>query len=397
MPSVTPVGSSLWMEESSLFALMLPSFDYLIKPQQGRPESPVVSVAKPRRTNSAPSESTAPSTAQEAPALVPILRKRSSSLLSAARGDAARQFGRAMSHSASESSDLPSLTSSASSDSLTMEDDPESSSSSRHCHDDDDSEAKPSRAVSFCPRVWVRVFERSQRERDCIWYSPRDMEAFKVEALERIQHYYSCQRRGERSLTPTGSGRVVSTPCPAQRLLFSHEALQADCDVLSASPPSQMDVRTGSEEDEAANKIERILVVDSHEVCLSLLSQAFRLMFPCAVVHEAMNSTDALALVGPNERFDVIVIEERLNRVGKANDLLGSGSTLMAGIRGELTCKPLFIGVTSHPEMDTPRLHLHGADVVWSKPPPSINLDLRNELLRTISLKRGNARVDNHS
>jgi CheY-like chemotaxis protein len=176
--------------------------------------------------------------------------------------------------------------------------------------------------------------------------------------------------------------------------MFSHEALQADCEVLSPpSPLPQTVVPVKSEEDEAANKIERILVVDPHEVCLGLLCQAFQLMFPRAVVQEAMSSADALALVGPNERFDVIVVEERLNRAGETNDLLGSGSTLMAGIRGELSCEPLFIGVTSHPEVDAPQLQQHGADVVWSKPPPRINLDLRNELLRTLSQKRGHARV----
>jgi hypothetical protein len=216
---MTRMGRSLLMEETeetSLFSLMIPSFNYQANPQRPRPYSTGVSVVKPRRRDSAPSQSgtsSASSTAKPTSELVPILRRRSSSQLSAAReGESAtRQTGvtTAMAHSASESSDLPSLTSSSSSDSLMMEDDPETSpSSSRHFHDD----PRPCRrAVSFCPQVWVRVFERSQRERDCIWYSPRDMEAFKVEALERIQQYYSCcHQKGEQSLLPTGAGRVIS-------------------------------------------------------------------------------------------------------------------------------------------------------------------------------------------
>jgi hypothetical protein len=96
-------------------------------------------------------------------------------------------------------------------------------------------------AVTFCPRVWVRVFQRTAKEMDCIWYSPRDMDAFKREAMERVLQYYSSQSK--RDIVPVASASVTSAPAagwgvvptsaPATRLLFSHQALQVECDVLS--------------------------------------------------------------------------------------------------------------------------------------------------------------------
>jgi hypothetical protein len=161
-------------------------------------------------------------------------------------------------------SDVPSLATSASSDSLLLEDadgmllgssdhsclsqsSTPASSTTSSLSDDRPPLRRVARsksegsAVSFSPRVCVRVFERPPRERDRIWYTPRDMDGFKREALERVQQYYlrqgSLGHPEPPAALPAGAGRaaVAPTSAPAARLLFSHQALQAECDVLSSS------------------------------------------------------------------------------------------------------------------------------------------------------------------
>lgn len=375
---VTPLARNEKNQVSSLFSLMLPSFDYLINPYQHH-ESSLFSVVKLQRSSSVPTSPTRP--------LVPILRKTSSVLMTRKEE---RHYRRAMSYSASESSDLPSLTSSISCDSM-VEDDTEESSSHLTLHTTTNPTTRREvRAVSFCPRVWVRVFVRSQRERESIWYSPRDMEAFKMEALHCIQEFCAIRQKQPRSIVPTGTGRTITTLSePDSRLLFSHQALQVDFDLCSSCSDEDMAVC-----DDTLQEIQRILLVDPREVCLKLLTKSFQLMFPHAVVHVAVNTTEALTLIRQENcsDFDVILVEERLDREGTQHGaMLDSGSTLITRIKKEVVGTPLYIGITSHLEQDMESLRDHGADVVWPKPPPPTSEALRNELLRLLRAKREKA------
>jgi CheY-like chemotaxis protein len=420
-----------------LFSLMLPSFDYLIhsspndypdEPQEN-PCSPVLmSTLRPQRSMSPP-PSPPPAS------LVPILRRstRIAAVPPSASEVAASEEGKSTVMIVSDeeedealSDDVPSLASSLSSESLLMEDadtpmlpcssDHSShsqssapSSSSSAASSSSDYNFPPSlprvtrnrsegSAVSFCPRVWVRIFERSARERDRIWYTPSDMEGFKREALERVQQYYDHQRSCQ-ATAPTGSRRVgvAPTSAPAARLLFSHQALQVECDVLSS------DGGPASVEPEEEKEVRRVLVVDPHSACLDLLCRAFRLLFPRADVHAASRTDEALAHLRSHERWDVVAVEERLAVHGPAvgvgkdrrnSSMEISGSALLQGIKEKVSCAPppLFIGITSHLEQDQERFRNAGADLVWPKPPPSVSHELREGLLRSLLRKRGKDR-----
>jgi hypothetical protein len=48
--------------------------------------------------------------------------------------------------------------------------------------------------------------------------------------------------------------------------------------------------------------------------------------------------------------------------------------------------------VNSHPEQDQGRFQDGGAYLVWSEPPPSASHDLRDDLLRSLLIKRGKMR-----
>ena len=68
-----------------------------------------------------------------------------------------------------------------------------------------------------------------------------------------------------------------------------------------------------------------------------------------------------------------------------------SGSFLIQKLsseRKESEPYTLLIGVTGHEDEDRPRLRKSGADLIWKKPPPSMNACLRNRLLRLIAEKR---------
>jgi hypothetical protein len=59
--------------------------------------------------------------------------------------------------------------------------------------------------VSFDPRVWICVFERSPAERETTWYTAQEMESFKTEAWQLIRRCSSGT-----VLIPTGTGRVAA-------------------------------------------------------------------------------------------------------------------------------------------------------------------------------------------
>lgn len=365
------------------------------------PPSPLPSILRKSSTSTNPSSS---------PAAAAALPLSSQSLQE--HGKSTRALP--LASPSSEGSDLPSLASSHSSDSIDDDDDNDR----RNNHHNNNAR------VSFCPHVWVRLFVRSKRERErdkhTNWYSAAELDQFKADALERIQSYYdrcsNCNNnhnpqllgRGNDRVLPTGTGRVVHVPAQPTRLLFSHQALRGDdtvgAIVAEPLPPAATTATTPSptaavwrwDAAVAREEVRRVLVVDPREVCRDLFAAAFRLWQPSAEICTVSTSAEALALLGKEEpNFDVVLTEERLG----SQDLLGSGSTLLAGIAEESASArtktvlpkrmPLLIGVTAQLDRDRERLERHGADVVWSKPPPTMSDDLQRDLLRLLLIKRG--------
>jgi hypothetical protein len=50
--------------------------------------------------------------------------------------------------------------------------------------------------------------------------------------------------------------------------------------------------------------------------------------------------------------------------------------------------RALLIGVSMHPTQDSKSFMEHGADIVWGKPPPHMNTELRNQLILKLLQKR---------
>jgi CheY-like chemotaxis protein len=215
--------------------------------------------------------------------------------------------------------------------------------------------------------------------------------------MERIHQYCSASE-----LLPTGTGRVVNGP--TVKLLFTHQALREDSEQVGTPLSVLMDpslslaaTLPGSSSIIEQSEIRRILLIDPHEICLDLYKKGFSLMYPYALVKTASSSADALALLEQEELgFDIILVEERLKRIGK-DDVYGSGSTLLGKLLEDGRFKktgynaPLVIGVSAHLDLDKERLEQNGADIVWPKPPPTMNASLRKDLLRCLLTKRGKA------
>ena len=240
------------------------------------------------------------------------------------------------------------------------------------------------RAVAFDPRVWVREFERAADELKVTWYSNKELECFKVAAVERIMAF------SEAELVPTGTGRMV----PKRKALFSHKALGAD-----ANPNREALFRAVLQ-----NELRRILVVDSHEIFLNLYAKTLRPLLPHAEVVLADSAAAAL-LEAQKGRFDIILVEERLkprtlnNSSQNAQQTTNSGSSLVptdqesrsgATLMKRLQItqgRALYIGVSAKLREDVQRLQ-QASDICWSKPPPHMNAKLVSDLLHKLLVKR---------
>jgi len=235
--------------------------------------------------------------------------------------------------------------------------------------------------ISFDPHVWVREFERSAKERERIWYSPEEMEAFKMEAIQRIVEYTE-----ETQLVPTGTGRVITSRRCRQagsKAFFSHQALQVD----AAAEEEKRNNRFLCDAI-VKNEIRSILVVDPQDICLKLFSKSLKSLMPHVDITLATSSEEAIQHISQDtaRRFDLILIEERLQ------DSCASGSALLRRLVPVLD-KSLFIGVSAHWHEDVTRMEDSGADFCWPKPPPGMNQKLLHDLLKALLLKRGRATI----
>lgn len=274
------------------------------------------------------------------------------------------------------------------------------------------------KSVQFNPRVWVREFDRSEFEKQETWFSEQEMETFRTAALQRIKQY-SAKARTE--LMPTGTGRMierqVKTPPACPKALFTHRALRMESSseapgkgktAPSASqkvPPVTPEIKQ-LRRAVAEHEIRRILVVDPNDLCLKLFTKALKKILPRVVVATAATSEEAVKYVDQRSGrgscgFDVIIVEERLNRQQKDSPHLTSkhsGSILfqqlaeieLNGLEVAVKAfKSLFIGVSANPGKDKDSMIQSGADFVWSKPPPRADENMRNQILQTLLQKRG--------
>jgi CheY-like chemotaxis protein len=255
------------------------------------------------------------------------------------------------------------------------------------------SEPSPRRTINFDPRIWVREFERSQEESETAWYTDQDMERFKLHALALIM------ARQNTELIATGTGRTVQRSSSAMpKAFYTHAALTLDGEDDAQENLVKDIYRKAILEQE----IRQVLLVDPHDICLTLFSKALKTLLPRVSISTARSSEDAMRHIASGKRFDIILIEERLRlfhshavapNPKNGSDAMGrcvSGSALLRTLsQSVLTRNALFIGVSAHLDKDKTKLESSGADYVWSKPPPLMDQNLRNLILRKLLIKRG--------
>ena len=243
-----------------------------------------------------------------------------------------------------------------------------------------------SKAISFDPNIWVREFERTQEEHELTWHSNEDMERFKRHALALIM-----MARQQTDFIATGTGRMVQRPI--SKAMFTHTALTLDGPDDAGEALKTEKYRCAV----AHNEIRNVLLVDPHDICLALFAKAITALFPLAKVSLARSNQEALEHMSSGKRFDIILVEERLKLFhGQSNnkkERSNSGSELIRTLISLGATGALFVGVSAHLERDQNALERGGADLCWSKPPPLMDLRLRNNLLKSLLLKRGRATI----
>lgn len=261
--------------------------------------------------------------------------------------------------------------------------------------------------LMFDPRVWVREFYREPIEADCTWYTSEDMESFKRLALDRILRYQSSTE-----IMATGTARVMHRARrPWSGPVYSHAALTLD---------GENDNDSYLRKKVLEKELQSVLIVDPHDLSLKLFKRALQTALPrSARVTTTTSSEEVLKLLERGQRFDLIIVEERLQLFHRHHSSsstssstsatadkgstfadrtarFGLSSTKSSGAaliemlsKSPVTSKSLFIGVSSHMKEDEAKLLRCGSDFNWEKPPPPINQDLIENLAKTVLVKRG--------
>lgn len=260
------------------------------------------------------------------------------------------------------------------------------------------------KAIKFDPHVWVRVFTRPPSEADCVWYTPRDLDRFKKEAMQHIiQYHQATMTTTTPIMLPTGTGRMVvsaRTNCPRAtqvgiiqpKMLFSHRALSSweddddDDDMLCAPASSTPSPSTSLMNKTVRTEISKILVVDPLEICRKLLRHTLELLLPHASITTASSSAEAQEIFESDpSTFDLVLVEEHLSKHESGSKLLETWQKTHPHV--------LFIGLTAHYVLEKELLLQSGADMVWGKPPPLMNEALRNDILKKLLTKRGKTQL----
>ncbi len=237
--------------------------------------------------------------------------------------------------------------------------------------------------IQFDPRIWIREFERSPEEQDSTWYNDDDMDRFKRHAVALIM---ACKDRLAPQFIPTGTGRTVSTS-RGNGAFYTHSALATEWEENLITKAMQNDRYRATV---AQQEIKRILLVDPHDICISLFSKAFLTLLPKVEIVSASSAAEAMEQLAL-QPFDVLVVEERLQPffLQQQKQPQKSGSDLFQTLQHLVLRPSLWIGVSAHLSKDQSALEQSGADFCWGKPPPKMTAELRNQLLQALLLKRG--------
>ena len=318
-----------------------------------------------------------------------------------------------LSMTSSIESDMPSLTSlSIVSDSTSSSIPSMNSDDSRTIIEDCNYDALPARkAVRFDPRIWVHEFDRTDADKKALWFTVQDLNAFKFGAMQCIMAYNS---RVQIKATTQRSNSTLKSR--TGRVLFSHPALgndneydhyvtdypRTDLDSISTSATNSPLVGATNgrknmvhqfREAVAENEIRNILVVDSQEICLKLYEKGLRRLFPNAMIMTARNKEEAMhhiqelsSKTKSGNDFDVVVNDDAKSfEEHNSSDL-----TLFQNINQSIKTPGLNISVVSQRIATSQNRYMPEAtDLRWTKPPPSMNDELRDQMLKTLLMKRG--------
>jgi len=285
------------------------------------------------------------------------------------------------------------------------------------------------RQVKFDPRVTVTELAESEPR---IWYSDDDLERFKTETVVLAKHYL--MQHPEQIAAYSQPVHDPVTGNMRKKALFSMPALSdlSEGELEGAGENESGGVQQRQQQQSSpllqfksprivprSNKerlpIQRILVVDRNEKICDLFRRSLSNMFGSDC--EIITVQSAAAALQKYRGSDIIIAEERLYKplkpvqstssmtppppppppllspsvsvpanLGNAQHM--SGSQLLAKIKADPKQKPcLLIGVSTHPLEDKERFGKI-VDLMWGKPPPRMDLRLRNELIARVVAKR---------
>eukprot|EP00797_Seminavis_robusta_P028280 Sro546_g164100.2 (679) ;mRNA; f:42918-45089 len=293
-------------------------------------------------------------------------------------------------------------------------------------------ECSSTHRVGFDPRVWVREFHRTPEEANGTWFTDDDMDAFRRLALERIIRYQSTVE-----IIATGTGRTIQRRASVKRQpwkgpIYSHAALTLDGENANDAFMKRKVME---------KELNSILIVDPHDICLKLFSKALQQALPhtnLATIVTATSTDEVLKHLEQGRRFDLIIVEERLQLFhrhhgntldkslssswnedddddddmdnssswlcsppkdssyrktatlpGACGAIVSSGAALIQNLsRSPLASNAIFVGVSAHMNEDEAKFKRSGADFCWPKPPPVLDQSLLEKLAKALLIKR---------
>mmetsp|Transcript_14255 Transcript_14255/g.21267 ORF Transcript_14255/g.21267 Transcript_14255/m.21267 type:complete len:653 (-) Transcript_14255:2021-3979(-) len=283
-----------------------------------------------------------------------------------------------------------------------------------------------SKKIGFDPHVWIYEYN-PQFSVDELWFTDEELAEFKHEAIQRVRLRSAANSS---TVLPTGTGRIIEVSSGgssnankgAGPVRFNHPALGCDDEVDTDDVEKMI-------QDALSREIRSVLLVDVHEIFLALFTKSLKSLFPHISVTTARSGEEAITRIeaaqkafplrdgGSLHGFDIILVEERLGSLPTQRHLAGSncpfqaagddsvqrrrmtsGSELIHSIvrgeqrfmaSGERSRCALLIGVSARFTEDKDVLKKSGADVIWAKPPPEMNTNQRNHLLKVLMKKRG--------
>eukprot|EP00551_Chaetoceros_affinis_P004164 CAMPEP_0203684350 /NCGR_PEP_ID=MMETSP0090-20130426/47993_1 /ASSEMBLY_ACC=CAM_ASM_001088 /TAXON_ID=426623 /ORGANISM="Chaetoceros affinis, Strain CCMP159" /LENGTH=1130 /DNA_ID=CAMNT_0050553523 /DNA_START=143 /DNA_END=3535 /DNA_ORIENTATION=+ len=305
--------------------------------------------------------------------------------------------------------------------------------------------------IRFDPRVWVHEIQCPPVDK--IWYSAADMNRFKYEAILRIRKW-SCKHQQihsahSRTMISTGTGRIVNVengvtstsssssstpshssvlpsngirPKNSNRVIYTNPALSCESEDDDEDEGDNVLANLLSMRDTAVlYEFKSILIVDSHDIFLKLLSKGLKLLFPhteiatACTVEQAWKQIERMNFLRKksggeiySHGFDLIVVEERLKPHIQPRANTGqqtwNGSSLIQKIKKEIYDMstfnkyskryPLIVGISAYLNHDMQHLKASGSDFVWGKPPPKMDDNLKMEMLKKVMIKRNRPNVE---